>query len=126
MQVLLFKLANAFVNFRSYLGALAADSNDITQEGWYKDALQPIIDLMNAALVPLLVIVGTAGSIYAVVLGVNYARAETTDKREEAKKRLINAVIGLVVMIVLLVIMWIFTEHVDTIVDAIRGTSSNQ
>jgi len=51
-------------------------------------------------------VVGLFAIIYAVILGVKYAKAEDTDKREEAKKHLVAAVIGMVVAIVFVLIIW--------------------
>ena len=61
----------------------------------------------------------SAGTIYAVVLGVNFARAETSDKREEAKKRLINAIIGIVIIFVLLLLLQILVANMDSILNAV-------
>lgn len=74
--------------------------------------LNPVLEVLASALVPILIIVGTAGMIYAIVLGVKLARAETTDARDEAKKRLINAVIALVVMIALILLLQLFTDNI--------------
>ena len=67
-------------------------------------------------LVPILILVGTAGSIYAIILGVNFSKAESADKREEAKKRFINAIIGVVVTIILLILVKLFTANAGEIV----------
>ncbi len=74
--------------------------------------LNPILEVLASVLVPILIIVGTAGMIYAIVLGVKLARAESTDARDEAKKRLINAVIALVVMIALILLLQLFTDNI--------------
>lgn len=73
---------------------------------------QVIIDLVNdikaavdLVIWPLMILVGAAGSIYAVVLGVNMAKADSGEKREEAKKRLITAVVGLVIVVALILLM---------------------
>ena len=44
-------------------------------------------------------VIGAAGIIYAIVLGVNYIKAETPDKRKEAQSRLINAIVGVIIII---------------------------
>ena len=75
---------------------------------WVRDVANAIYGL----LWPILIIVAAAGTIYAVVLGVNMARADSTEKREEAKKRLINVVIGLAVIIVLIVLMIFFISSI--------------
>ena len=74
--------------------------------------LNPVLSVLTSALIPILIIVGTAGMIYAIVLGVKLARAETSEARDEAKKRLINAIIALVVMIALILLLQLFTENI--------------
>ena len=61
-----------------------------------------IVDAIKSVLWPMLIVVCAAGMIYGVILGVNMARADSTDKREEAKKRLINVLIGLAIIVALI------------------------
>ena len=75
--------------------------------------LNPILSVLGAVLIPILILVGTAGMIYAIVLGVKLARAETTEQRDEAKKRLINAIIALVVMIALILLLQLFVSNIE-------------
>ena len=49
-----------------------------------------------------LILVGACGAIYAIYVGVNMARADSTEQREEAKKRLINIIVSIVVSIALI------------------------
>lgn len=63
---------------------------------------QPIVDLIYSILGPVLAIVGAAGTIYCVVLGVKYAKAEEPQDREKAKGALKNAIIGFVLIFVLI------------------------
>lgn len=64
--------------------------------------VQPIVDLIYSILGPVLAIVGAAGTIYCVVLGVKYAKAEEPQDREKAKAALKNAIIGFVLIFVLI------------------------
>lgn len=68
---------------------------------------------------PILSMLDSAAVIYAVVLGVQYAKAEDDGKRTEIKKRVVNAVIGIVIIFFLaalcMLIQW------DTIVESIFG-----
>ena len=73
--------------------------------------LQPVVDAIADLLPPALIIVATAGSIYAVYLGVIMAKAEDQGKRDEAKKRVINAVLALVVIVVLILLLNIFVNN---------------
>ena len=88
--------------------------------------LNPVLEVLASALVPILIIVGTAGMIYAIVLGVKLARAETTDARDEAKKRLINAVIALVVMIALILLLQLFTDNIAKWIGDVAGDESGE
>ena len=61
----------------------------------------PIVNLLNQLMGPLLAIVGSLGSLYCVVLGVKYAKAEEPQDREKAKDALKNAVVGFMLIFVL-------------------------
>lgn len=74
--------------------------------------VEQITAAINSVLWPLLIVVGAAGTIYAIVLGVNMARADSTEKREEAKKRVVNVLIGLVVIIALILLFKLFTGQI--------------
>ena len=77
-------------------------------EGW--EWVESILNAITTLLYPLLVIVGAAGMIYAVVIGVQMARADSTEKREEAKKRLINVIVGLAIIIALILFFKLFID----------------
>ena len=62
----------------------------------------PIVELIESLLGPALAIVGAVGSLYCVVLGVKYAKAEEPQDREKAKGHLKSAVIGFVLIFVLM------------------------
>ena len=65
----------------------------------------PVIDLLNSLLGPLMLIVGAAGSLYCILLGVKYARAEEPQDREKAKQHLKSAIIGFILIFVLIVVL---------------------
>lgn len=88
------------------------------------DFLNPVLKVLNSVLVPILIFVGTAGMIYGIVLGVKLARAETTEARDEAKKRLINAIIALVVMIALILLLQLFVDNIGTWIGDITDTET--
>ena len=67
--------------------------------------LENIVNTLNDILWPILVVVATLGSIYAIYLGIQMAKAEDASKREEAKKRVINAVIAMAVVVVFIVVI---------------------
>ncbi len=113
-SMLMFNMAQKIVGMRYMLG-----EEELTQ---VEKIVKPIDELFDVMIVPLLSLIGGAGTIYAIVLGVQYSKAESSDKREEAKKRLVNTIIGFVVVFVLLVILRVFTNNITSIKDWITNT----
>ena len=70
---------------------------------------KPIVDLIDSLLTPALAIVGAVGSLYCVVLGVKYAKAEEPQDREKAKGHLKSAIIGFVLIFVLMLALKLAT-----------------
>lgn len=68
----------------------------------FDSVIKPIVELLNSILTPMLAIVFAVGSLYCVVLGVKYAKAEEPQDREKAKGALKNAIIGFVLIFVLI------------------------
>lgn len=92
--------------------------------GWIKNIIVPILKVLDQLLIPVIIMLGVAGAIYGVVLGVQYSKAESADKRDEAKKRLINAVIGVVIMLVVLIGMKIFVANAGDIFNWVDNSSN--
>lgn len=67
-------------------------------------------DILSGIAGPILVAIGAIGTIYMVVLGVQYAKSEDEGKRSTVKKRLVNMAIGVVAIFALaavcLAIQW--------------------
>ena len=75
----------------------------------FQDAQQPIVELVNAAVSPLLMIVSALAAIYCILLGAKLAKSEEPQEREKAKQALRNAIIGFVLIFVLLVVLAVVT-----------------
>ncbi len=68
----------------------------------FSQVVAPIVSLLNSLMGPLLAIVGAAGALYCVILGVKYAKAEEPQDQQKAKGALKNAIIGFVLIFVLI------------------------
>ena len=80
--------------------------------------LASVFKWLYPTLYAIMAVAGAAGAIYAIVLGINLARAEDQSKRDEAKKRLITVLIAVAVVILLIVF---FNELLPIIIKAIVG-----
>ena len=96
----MFQLANAIMKMSGgFLGLQWQDFKDHKEWGWVYE----IVNAVYTILVPVLAVVAAAGVVWAIVLGVQMARADSTEKREEAKKRLIGLIVGIAIMVVLII-----------------------
>ena len=73
-----------------------------------RELLGQVFDIISIVLWVVLAIVGAIGSIYAIYLGVQLARADEQGKRDDAKKHLITTVIAVGVTVALILVFNIF------------------
>ena len=90
--------------------SMMLEDGDLGQFQW----VYQIRDAISQVLWPILIVVAAAGSIYAIVLGVNMARADSTEKREEAKKRVVNVLVGMVIIVGLILLLELFMGPILT------------
>ena len=84
------------------------------QPKWVTDLVQAIFNIIN----PILILVAVAGIVYAIVVGVKFARAEDKAARDEAKQKLITVIIGIVVTAVLIAVFyWLYFAIRDGQID---------
>ena len=88
---------------------------------WARGWVGTLLNTLSQVLWVALALVGTAGAIYAVYVGVKMARADSAEAREENKKRLINIIVSIVVVIVLIIT---FNLFVPMIIGSIQGLNS--
>ena len=76
---------------------LAISERDLNQ------IVKPLTDVLGIIVPVLLGVVGAAGAIWVIFLGVKYAKADEPQEHEKARNSLKNAIIGFVLIFVLLV-----------------------
>lgn len=86
--------------------------------GW----MGQIFGVTSTVLYIIMGLVGAAGAIYAIYLGIQLARAEDQSKRDDAKKHLITVLIAVAVTIVLVLF---FNLLLPEIVGAFIGADIN-
>lgn len=108
-------------NFISLLGGWSSDF--WTQEGLEQyDWLPKLFGVLYPLLYAIMAVAAAAGAVYAIVLGINLARADDQSKRDEAKKRLITVIIAVAVTILLVVF---FNELLPLIIEAFVSPSGD-
>lgn len=86
------------------------DNLDEKNFGWVKD----VANVIDSLTWPLIILVSSAGAIYAIVLGVQMARADSTEKREAAKKRVINVLLGVAIAVGLTLLLKLLMTYIPT------------
>ena len=72
--------------------------------------IQPVLQLCDALVPIMLAVVGAVGALWCILLGVKYAKADDPQEHEKAKKGLVNAIVGFVLIFVLLIMLKIGTN----------------
>lgn len=93
-------------------------------ESFYYKSIRPVVNIINEMLLPIIIVLGALGGIYAIILAVKYSQAESGDKRGEVKKQMINGIIGIVVMLIVLILMKLLTHYADDIAIWIVGDAT--
>ena len=89
--------------------ATRKDYLDAAGFGW----LDSILGVLEKLVGPILIVVAAVGVIYSIYLGVMLAKAENAEKREEAKKRIINVVVAIAITAALIFLMYLFSTNID-------------
>lgn len=88
------------------VGAGADKFNTEGIKGLGNSVWETVKDILAWVMPIVLAVVTAFGVFFAIKLGIAYAQAETTEKREEAKKRLVGAIIGFGIGIIAAALMW--------------------
>ena len=105
-----------------------ADSSEADSPEWVTNLKTSMQSIIDDIMWPAIAIILTLGLVYVIILGVNYAKAETSDKKEEAKKRIINAIVGVIIMLALIAILKVVLDNMPAIVswvDQMAGESGS-
>ena len=84
------------------------------------DYLTGVVDFLDRIVVPLTVILLVGAAIMAICIGVVIAKAESSDKAAEMKKRLWGLMITVVVVIALTWVLGFILSNYETVIGSLR------
>ena len=100
---------------RNMIYALAIDEVQATE------MISPVMEMIQVFIPVILTLVATIGFIWCIVLGVKFAKSSDPQEHQQAKKALINAIIGFVLIFVLMLVLNIaFPYFLDMVKDVTR------
>ena len=86
-----------------------------------KEMVSPVMELIQVFIPVILTLVATVGFIWCIVLGVKFAKSTDPQEHQQAKKSLINAIIGFVLIFILMLILHIaFPYFLDMVKDVTK------
>lgn len=83
--------------------------------------LEGIVNFLDMIVVPLTIILALTAIIMVVVIAVALAKADSGDKAQEMKRRLVGLIITCVVVIALVWVLGYVLSNYGTIMNFIRG-----
>ena len=94
-----------------FLNEVAAKNNDSANKNTEANAtVGPIYDFLDTFGPVLIALLLGVGTLYCIILGVQYAKAEKGEDRDTAKKKAVNAAISFGVIILLVVLLYGFRD----------------
>ncbi len=76
---------------------------------WVKTLTKAVKNVLN----PILIVACLVGIIYAIWVGITFARAEDSNARKEAKQKLITVIVGIVAAIALIILFYWLIWMID-------------
>lgn len=98
----MFSFINKLIYFLNSDGA----GNTVLKDDDSSGVVSPIYQFLDAFGPALIGILIGVGSLYCIILGVQYAKAEKGEERDTAKKKAVNAAISFGVIIILIVVLY--------------------
>ena len=105
-------MKNLLFNVSNYLLAIDRDTTEIINDGGggsytttgntttLSEAAKKFREIVKSVIGPVMMVIGVLAAIYAIYLGVMYAKADSAEKRKEVQGRLIGACIGALIILV--------------------------
>ena len=84
----------------------AIDSGSSMAGDVAKNAYAAFKRIINTILPVALGVVLLIGTVYAIVLGVNYSKAEDAEKRKKAREHLVGAIVGFGITLVIIAVIY--------------------
>jgi len=90
----------------SFVLEVVTNNTENLEKSETNSAVSPIYDFLDQFGPLLIGMLLGVGTLYCIILGVNYAKAEKGEERDTAKKKAVNAAISFGVIIVLVVLLY--------------------
>ena len=96
-------MSSLFTKIGSMLNATEQVSgNAVNLPAW----VNTLVNAVQYVLNPILIVACLVGIVYAIWVGITFAKADSSDQRKEAKQKLITVIVGVVAALALIVLFY--------------------
>jgi cell division protein FtsW (lipid II flippase) len=68
-----------------------------------------------------MILLGLVGAVWVIVLGIQYGKAESDDVKTEAKKKLINTIVGVCIGLLIMIVLAVWLKNSEAIAQWLRS-----
>lgn len=121
------KVASKFLlentNTSVYESTVGGTSSANEKSKEWIEMLKTLARIIDQFLPVVMIGLGVFGAIYAIVIGVRYAKAENDEAKSEIKKKLINIIIGVLIGLLIMIILDVFLKNSTSIVNWLNNAN---
>lgn len=103
-----------------FLGSYSDAVDGLTGNGKdneWMEMVKTLVRIVDQFMPIAMIVVGMVGSIYVIILGIQYSKSENEEAKAEAKKKLINGAVGIGIGLLLMLVLTIFLKNSKAITD---------
>lgn len=120
MNALMTKMLNFLGGYSDAVDGI----NDEGKDGEWIKMMKTLVKIVDQFLPVAIILVGMVGAIYCIVMGVKYAKSESSEEKDAVKKKLINAAIGIVIGLIIMIALTVFLKNASAVKEWIESQGS--
>ena len=120
MNALMTKMINFLGGYSDAIDGIEGTGDD---KEWIK-MMKTLVKIIDQFLPVAIILVGMVGAIYCIVMGVKYAKSESSEEKDAVKKKLINAAIGIVIGLIIMIALTVFLKNATAVKEWIESQGS--
>ena len=113
-----------------FLGNYSSDIKDITgseensgQQEWLS-MVKTLVRIIDQFMPVVMIGLGVVGAIWIIVLSIQYGKAESEDVKTEAKKKLINTIVGVCIGLLIMIVLTVWLKNSEVIAEWLQSAGT--
>ena len=90
------------------------------------EMIKILVKIIDQFMPVVLIGVGIVGAFFVIIQGVRYAKSENEEAKSEAKKKLINGGIGILIGLLIMIVLTVFLKNSEAVRDWLLETAGSK